>query len=352
MANNNKSSQVKIALLVLLALGILLVGFNFLKGNKLFGQEKEYHSVFNSAKGLKQGDKVVLLGVGVGKVKSIEFIDNFQKVKVSYTIDDHVILPQDSEMMIDAGVPGFGSPALKVNLGKSSSLLPSGSQVKASNVTSLTDRAGDIVDKVEPTVDNLNTALGRLDSVAVNINTLLTGQNARNIENSLASLNTTLANFNTTSKRLSALVETQSPQIEGTLANLNALSNTLASNQTKINQIVDNLAKTSNSVAKLDVEGVQSNLNTTFTKANGAVEDLQVTLKKANTTFAQLNSILAKVENGDGTLSLLLNNAELYNNLNDTARDLDRLLLDLQENPKHYVPNVSVFEKKKKRNRK
>ncbi|MEH6514941.1 MAG: MCE family protein, partial [Maribacter arcticus] len=62
---------------------------------------------------------------------------------------------------------------------------------------------------------------------------------------------------------------------------------------------------------------------------------------------ASLDQITQKMKNGDGTLGLLMNDKELYSNLNSTSRELDLLLQDFRLNPKRYV-NVSVFGKKQK----
>jgi len=48
----------------------------------------------------------------------------------------------------------------------------------------------------------------------------------------------------------------------------------------------------------------------------------------------------------------LVNDPQLYTNLNQSAKDLDELIRDLKQNPKYYLPNVSVFGKKDKRKRK
>ena len=318
----SKTNQIKIAALVVVGLLIVVLGFNFLKGNKLFGSQKNYYSVFNSAKGLAEADKIFLLGVEIGKVEDIEFIDNYEKIKISYVVDNDIRIPSDSKIMIDQGVPGFGSPAMKLLLGESSNLLKSGSEVESVTQPSLSERASEIVDNVEPTVNNLNSAIKTIDSVAYHVNLLVSGTNAANIEASLASLNRTLQNFNQTSSKLDQLIARQSPNIEATLGNLNSFSESLAGNEQKINTIVDNLSTTSGKLSQLEIEQ---------------------TIEQANATFAKLNATIDKINNGDGSLSLLINDAELYNNLNNTARDLDRLILQIKEDPNAIIPNISLI---------
>ena len=42
----------------------------------------------------------------------------------------------------------------------------------------------------------------------------------------------------------------------------------------------------------------------------------------------------------------LINDEKMYNNLNNAAENLDKLMIDLKANPKRYV-NFSVFGRKK-----
>lgn len=329
MAGNN-SKQVKIALLVIIGIALLIFGFNFLKGNSLFSKQKNYYAIFESAKGLTESNKVMLLGVDVGKVESIEFINNYEQIQVNFVVDNDIKIPQNSNVLIDPGVPGFGSPILKLQLGNSSEVLKAGARVNAINPLTLTDRAGEIVENIEPTVNNLNSVLITLDSVAMNINRLTSGANGQNLENTISSLNETMRSLNQTARKVDGLIDGQSANLEGIISNLNSISSNLANNEDQINRILANFSTTSEKLAKVELEQ---------------------TLNKANASFEKLNATIDNINNGDGSLSLLINDAELYNNLNNTARDLDRLILDLKEQPGEYIPNVSIFGGGKKKNK-
>ena len=64
-----------------------------------------------------------------------------------------------------------------------------------------------------------------------------------------------------------------------------------------------------------------------------------------------LNTSLVSMKEGNGTMGKLMNDDSLYVYLSHTARDLDRLLVDLQSNPDRYV-QFSVFGKKDKSEKK
>ena len=64
-----------------------------------------------------------------------------------------------------------------------------------------------------------------------------------------------------------------------------------------------------------------------------------------------LNSNLESLKAGEGTMGKLMHDDSLYIYLSNTARDLDRLLVDFQANPGRYV-QFSVFGKKDKPDKK
>jgi phospholipid/cholesterol/gamma-HCH transport system substrate-binding protein len=110
------------------------------------------------------------------------------------------------------------------------------------------------------------------------------------------------------------------------MTNLESISSNFKNNNSKINNIINNFEKVSDDVAK-------ANFAQTITEANKAVADLQ--------------AIVSKVNSGTGTLSQLINDEKMYNNLNNAAENLDKLMIDLKANPKRYV-SFSVFGGKKK----
>ncbi|MBC7863938.1 MAG: MCE family protein, partial [Bacteroidia bacterium] len=57
------------------------------------------------------------------------------------------------------------------------------------------------------------------------------------------------------------------------------------------------------------------------------------------------NLILDQINKGEGTVGKLVKNDSLYNNLNKSAQDLDKLMKDLRQNPERYL-HFSVFGKK------
>jgi len=109
------------------------------------------------------------------------------------------------------------------------------------------------------------------------------------------------------------------------MSNLESISSNFKNNNESITSIINNFEKVSDDVAK-------ANFVQTITAANNAVAELQLVVNKVNS--------------GNGTLSQLINDERMYNNLNNAASNLNKLMIDLKANPKRYV-SFSIFGGKK-----
>ena len=158
----------------------------------------------------------------------------------------------------------------------------------------------------------MESAISGADSVLVNVNSVLDENTKKELKEVIGGLNTLINSLN------------------GSAATLNTV---LAGNEEKLNTSFENFEKLTANFAKLS-----DSLN---------AAGLGRTLESLESTMASLDQVTSKIENGDGSLGLLMNDKELYTNLNNASRELDLLLQDFRLNPKRYV-NVSVFGKKQK----
>ena len=67
------------------------------------------------------------------------------------------------------------------------------------------------------------------------------------------------------------------------------------------------------------------------------------TVRQLNDILAQVDSVVVKINRGDGTLGEVVNNDELYYNLTTVSESLNELLSEFKANPKKFV-NLSVFD--------
>ena len=89
------SKEVKTGIIVLLAIAIIIFGYNYLKGNNLLGNQRTFYAVYDNVEGLFPASNVTLNGQPVGKVLEIELHEGTRSnlvtfSTVSYT---HLTLP-------------------------------------------------------------------------------------------------------------------------------------------------------------------------------------------------------------------------------------------------------------------
>ena len=75
--------------------------------------------------------------------------------------------------------------------------------------------------------------------------------------------------------------------------------------------------------------------------------DVAATMNKVNQTLTNVQQMTDALNSKEGTLGLLMHDPQLYNNLNATMSDADKLMIDFREHPKRYI-HFSVFGKKDK----
>jgi len=121
-----------------------------------------------------------------------------------------------------------------------------------------------------------------------------------------------MASFKSTSASLDAIVNENKTKLDLTFSNLEITA--------------ENFAKFSDSLAQVDIQKLTSSLEE---------------------SLANFNSVLSKIERGEGSIGKLINDEELYNNLEGASKEMEELLRDLKENPKRYM-QFSVFGKKGK----
>lgn len=300
------SKEIKTALLVIGSLALLIWGYNFLKGKDLFSSNRTFYVNYDNVEGLNQASTVTINGMIVGKVNNI-FMNNEGTITVELSVNSPIEIPASTVAEIySPGMLGGKQVALIVdfsdgNLASSGDFLNSG--VKIGLLDGLSGKADPIMVK--------------LDSVLYNVNQLVVGLNNTLDDSLKASLQNSLAELNHTLKNTTQITT--------------GFNRIIADNEQKIGTIVSDFSETSGNLKQMSEELAQA--------------DLKATLDKFEETADNLSNMMAKIESGEGNLGKLINDDELYNNLEGTSKELNQLIEDIKLNPKRYL-NISVFGKK------
>lgn len=310
------TSETKVGVLAAVAIAILIVGYSFLKGNDIFSSENEFYAKYDRVDGLAVSKPILVNGYQIGRVSQLTLLNSGQ-ILAQFKVDPQYAIPANTVARLES-TDLLGGKAIIFELGASK-------QYAADGDTLVSNIQKDLLEQVQPVQKKAEQIIARLDSVLTSVNSTLSPTFQKNFERSFASITRTLETLEGTTKTVDGLVGTQSSRISKIMGNLESISSNFKNNNEKITSIMDNMEKVTDEVAK-------ANFSQTIAEANKAVADLQ--------------SVINKVNTGGGTLAQLINDPKMYNNLNNAAGNLDKLMVDLKANPKRYV-SFSVFGGKK-----
>ena len=316
------SNETKVGALTAVAITILILGFSFLKGNKLFSSSETYYAEYANVSGLTTADDVLLKGLQVGKVTSIELktvtgtgleTDPLVTVVVGFILTEDLILPKDSEARIVSS-DLLGDKALELILGNSPVPAEPGSFI-AGNVEPSIQQA--ITVELLPVKNKFEELIKNIDSVITTIQATFDTRFQDDIEENMVSIRETLNNVNSTSLKLDNLVERESAKIDDIFSNIRSITATLEENEEAIARTIQNVEAISDSISKVK-------FTETMMKVNAAVTDFALIMEEART--------------GEGNIALLLNQRDIYDNLRDASKSLDLLVEDMRRNPRKFLP--------------
>ncbi|WP_353133491.1 MlaD family protein [Pseudopedobacter sp.] len=310
------SNETKVGILASFAIAVFIIGYNFLKGNDVFTREKDFYAIYDKVDGLSVSKPVLVNGYQIGRVAALTLQSN-GKILATFKIDPKYDIPKNTIARLES-TDLLGSKAVVFDLGNSTSYAADGDTLNA-NIQA------NILDQMEPVQKKAQVLISRLDSILISVNSILNPNFQKNVESSFNSIAGTLQTLESTSKTLDGMVGVQSKRIDNILSNAESISANLKNNNEQITGILTNFNQLSDEMAK-------ANFKQTMENANKAVSELQTAINKVN--------------QGNGSLALLLNDDKLYNNLNNASNNLDKLMIDLRANPKRYV-SFSVFGGKK-----
>ncbi|MBO4806145.1 MAG: MCE family protein [Paludibacteraceae bacterium] len=297
------SKEFQIGALVVATVAILFFGVNYLKGVNVFNPTNYYYAKFERVNGLLESSSVTVQGVKLGVVKSINynFDDVTDGVVVELSVDDELRVPVGSMAVLTCGLLGGADVSLSLKQTYPGQFYKPGDTIPA-----ILDE-GPMTAVTEQVMPRIQAIIPQLDSLIYSLR-MITEDNS--IQKTLGNINRMTANLERTSVSLDKMMSKDVPVILG-----------------NVNAITTDFSKVSSDLSRLD---------------------LVATMNKVDATLANLKQITDKVNSGNGTVGLLLNDRSLYDNLNNTAGSANNLLVDLKTNPRRYV-HFSMFGKSDKK---
>ncbi|WP_460218838.1 MlaD family protein [Psychroserpens sp. MEBiC05023] len=298
------SREVKTAILVLSGIILLIFLFNYLKGENLFESPNTYYTEFDY-NALSSSSPVTVKGNAVGKVKKISYDFNSGKTKVAFTVNDQLVFSKDSKVRLyQTGL--MGGNALAIIVSNEGEQAKPGDFLKSEIKEGLVNKLSDNFSGLS---SNLDTTLKSADTLLVSLNNLVVDDSEDGLQNAIKELNATMKSFKSVAYSINSLVNKNDEKLAAVLNNFDSISRDL-------------------SVITSDLKTVE------FSKL---VDNL-------DNTLASVNSLMAKVNSGEGSIGKLLNDEGLYNNLEAASKEMEELVRDIKLHPARYRRILSKKE--------
>ena len=335
--------------ITLFVLAIFVIG----KQKNLFNPVFKLTSTFHNISGLQVGNKVSFSGINVGTVDDI-FIINDSSVRVDMLIKKDVWQFIKSDCKVMLGSEGIiGDKNIIIMQGSSDAPLAKEGQSLISKEPIETNA---IMAKLDATADNAKIISRQLSEITFNINRG-NGTISRLIQDSIMAenLNQTIANLNRFSKGLKGSDETMA-SLKVTAQNAENISHQLSEIMNKISNGDGTIGRLLNdSTIAGNLSQILINLKKSSKGLIGTeaiMKNLDITSRNAEIISHQLAEITSNINNGNGTISRLIKDSVMAENLNLTLINLKKSSKGLDENMtavKHNFLFRRYFEKKAKK---
>jgi phospholipid/cholesterol/gamma-HCH transport system substrate-binding protein len=258
-------------------------------------------TIVPDAAGIRRGDPVLMRGVNIGRVRRFDI--SRQQVAVRLEIEGEYHIPKDSKVEIKS-VGLLGGMAAEVVPGQSEEVLRGGESIPGG--------VG------EGMFDKVNELSGSADKALARVQALLSETTVRNVETSSTELNNLLRELRSVTA-----------QQRGELAKLT----------TSLRQTSESLQKATSG----------PELEQTVKRMDVITRQLDEVTASLTQSSRSAESVMSRLERGEGVLGKLSKDDALYTNANEAvmslskaASEMAKLTEDIRRQPKRYL-NLSLF---------
>ena len=317
---NKLSKEFKSGFIFLLAIVFLVYGLKYLKGLNVFQSNKPYYAIYDDIDGLQIGSSIRLNGFNVGMVNNI-VLSNNNKLLVTLNINSVDSIPINSVCKI-VNQDLMGTKGVSLVLGKSDLFAKPGDTLQSGIENSLQD---EVNAQILPLKNKAEELIGSVDSLLTVVAAVLNKNTRKNLSNSIKSLDETFSILSKTMIKVDSMVYNNDKRVSKIILNLESITTNLNDSNSGIKPILYNLSLISDSLSNSNIGSLVENIN----------------------------NISNNINSGSGSLTKLMKDDKLYNNLEKSTSELAELIEDIKNNPKRYV-NFSIlggtnksYEKKK-----
>lgn len=306
------NNETKIGAFTLIAITVLLLGYNVLRGNNIFSSTKTYYVKFEKLDGLSLSNPVRVNGLEVGKVSDRYFANGASGlIEVKLSVNGDVQIPTGTiARIVSDGL--MGSKSIQLDFSEAKTFHKDGDFLIGNIQESL---QSSVSKEILPVKQKAEALLGSIDSMITIVRTIFNEETVDNLKKSMMSIKGTLQNLENSSGTFDTLLNRNVSRLSRIFSNVESITQNLKNNNDKINSIILNLAAISDSVR---------------------LADLTQTINNAKMVLKQTSDIMEKINKGEGSLGMLINDDKLYKDLDSVSKSLDLLLKAIEKNGVHF----------------
>ena len=333
-----RANDFVVGLTVLLGAAIIVATTLWLKQSDLRNRHEKISARFRDVGSVRVGAGVVLRGVNAGRVQRIE-LGRDGWVEVTLALDPEVALPHDPVVLLNESSL-FGEWQATIT---EESAIPRDEAVSR-QIAAARQAGGDMLPGATlPDIAQLTAVAGRIAgdvaSVASRFEVAFDDQAARELRGSIK-------NFATLSAALSQTVRVQSSNLDALSADLRLGMNRLASSAETVQRVAQRI---DSSTATGEVRRIVDDVAVAAAQLKEASDEVKSMSKQLSRSQGRLESLLltsdsvmTKINAGQGSAGMLVNDPRLYRNSDSLVTELRALIADFKAHPKKYV-NLRVF---------
>jgi phospholipid/cholesterol/gamma-HCH transport system substrate-binding protein len=292
-----------VGLLIAVSIGVFAVLFAVMTSRNVRQRRMDIFISLPAAPGLMRGDAVLLRGVVIGEVRALEFGPTDGVIVRTVLTRDAPLTEHSWARLAPADM--FGRQSLVMERGRHDGRpLAPGDTVPGRSPPGLTGRLDQLADQAHRLLGDTTLSL---------VHGLLGGGSdvTRDIASAARELDSVL-------QRADRLLDAESKRLDDLLVHTTRLTANLdaVADSSELVRIRENLESASANLARLTA--------------------------RVDSTSTDLQTIIRRMERGEGTIGMALHDPALYENATSAMARLDALIADIRANPKRYV-NFSIF---------
>ncbi len=326
-----RSNEFAVGLAVLAALALVIGGALWLSETDINQKKTIYTARFRTVGGLGVGGPVTLRGVRVGRVEAIRLVEN-EWVETEFSLDRAVELPQ-KPAVISASASLFGEWTANIVPFEP---LPVDPNLRNALVES--DQAGGEAwpGATLPDIGQLTAQASRIAGDVADV-TQRIGQAFDST--ALKNLQQSVKDLATISARLVKFADAQTGRLDRVSQNVTRTSDAFTGVARTFQQAV---ARLDTATSDNQLKDILDNGRKSSADIRAAAADLRSVMAAARSTVQAADSLMTKLQAGNGTIGMLASDSTLYHETTRTVIQFRQLITDIQANPKKYL-KISVF---------